>query len=175
MANVIIGIIGVVLFILLAIAGAIFLGPQFTAANNNGKAAALVQSATQIASAVNLTNTQNGTTYASGVSTSQLVTDGGLKVVPGNTVNTAATGAFLLINAAAPASTTAVADTITASLGTGNKPVCDQIEKQSGGASTGAVVTTLTNLPRVNGCIVLAAATNPVSFFPNENIVYAKI
>ena len=172
MANVIIGINGVVLFILLAIAGAIFLGPQFTAANNNGKAAALVQSATQIASAVNLTNTQNGTTYVGNTAVSQLVTDGGLKVVPGNSI--VAANAFLRINASTPSSTTLAADTVTADIGAAGQPVCDQIEKQSGG-TVALTVADVSALPRVNGCVKLSAVVAPVNGASGEYVVYAKI
>lgn len=54
MSNVLIGIIGVILFIGLALAGALFLGPRFQDSTNNSKAAAVVQTMTQLANASNM-------------------------------------------------------------------------------------------------------------------------
>ncbi len=61
MSNVLIGIIGVILFIGLALAGALFLGPRFQEATTNSKAAASVQIMKQIADAANLYTVQEGT------------------------------------------------------------------------------------------------------------------
>lgn len=62
MSNVLIGIIGVILFIGLALAGALFLGPRFQESTNNSKAAAQIQAMSQIAQAVNMYRVQEGST-----------------------------------------------------------------------------------------------------------------
>lgn len=54
MSNVLIGIIGVILFIGLALAGALFLGPRFQEATTNSTASAAIQATAQIAAAANL-------------------------------------------------------------------------------------------------------------------------
>ncbi len=60
MSNVLIGIIGVILFIGLALAGALFLGPRFQEATINSKAAALVQQANQVVQARSMYTVQQG-------------------------------------------------------------------------------------------------------------------
>ncbi len=60
MSNVLIGIIGVILFIGLALAGALFLGPRFQESTNNSKASAAVQAVSQVAHAVNMYQAQEG-------------------------------------------------------------------------------------------------------------------
>jgi len=78
MSNVLIGIIGVILFIGLALAGALFLGPRFQEATANSKAAATVQAISQVARAIELYEVQEGRQYPSG-STSPLVAAGYMK------------------------------------------------------------------------------------------------
>ena len=58
MSNVLIGIIGVILFIGLALAGALFLGPRFQQSTNNSKASASVQAVSQVGNAANMANVQ---------------------------------------------------------------------------------------------------------------------
>src|SRR3546814_18801710 len=60
MSNVLIGIIGVILFIGLALAGALFLGPRFQESTNNSRPSASVQAVSQIASAANMFAVQEG-------------------------------------------------------------------------------------------------------------------
>lgn len=60
MSNVLIGIIGVILFIGLALAGALFLGPRFQEASNASKASAYVSEGRQIASAMQMYRVQEG-------------------------------------------------------------------------------------------------------------------
>jgi len=60
MSNVLIGIIGVILFIGLALAGALFLGPRFQESTNNSKAASVVQANAQLANAAALYRVQEG-------------------------------------------------------------------------------------------------------------------
>ena len=60
MSNVLIGIIGVILFIGLALAGALFLGPRFQEATSNSKASATMQAISQTADAAVLASLQTG-------------------------------------------------------------------------------------------------------------------
>lgn len=61
MSNVLIGIIGVILFIGLALAGALFLGPRFQESSSSAEAAASVSAIQQVVSAIELIRTENGT------------------------------------------------------------------------------------------------------------------
>ncbi len=90
MSNVLIGIIGVILFIGLALAGALFLGPRFQEATINSKTAAIEQSLSQIVQAANLYRVQEGkdllaSNYATNVQT--LRDTGYLKTVVGSPLN----------------------------------------------------------------------------------------
>ena len=87
MSNVLIGIIGVILFIGLALAGALFLGPRFQEATLNSKASAMMGAIGQAASAANLYRLQTGNDVPGyGIGESQVVTalvNGGyLKSIP---------------------------------------------------------------------------------------------
>ncbi len=84
MSNVLIGIIGVILFIGLALAGALFLGPRFQESTLNSKAAASVQAVSQVAHATSMSSVQSGTTLMAGTSVSGLVASGHLKSEPAN-------------------------------------------------------------------------------------------
>jgi hypothetical protein len=86
MSNVLIGIIGVILFIGLALAGALFLGPRFQESTNNSKASAQIQAMSQIAQAANMYLVQEGTrTDDIGV----LVSSKYLKSVPASSTGSA--------------------------------------------------------------------------------------
>jgi type II secretory pathway pseudopilin PulG len=61
MSNVLIGIIGVILFIGLALAGALFLGPRFQAATNDSRASAIVQALQQTQNAYEMRRVNVGT------------------------------------------------------------------------------------------------------------------
>lgn len=95
MSNVLIGIIGVILFIGLALAGALFLGPRFQESTNNSKASAAVQAAAQISSAANLAGVQQGTLVApTAAALEALQADGFLKSMPGNPSGSTAPSLF---------------------------------------------------------------------------------
>lgn len=81
MSNVLIGIIGVILFIGLALAGALFLGPRFQESTNNSKASAQVAAMHQIANAANMYQVNEG---KSTLDIQLLKTGGYLKAVPGD-------------------------------------------------------------------------------------------
>ncbi len=81
MSNVLIGIIGVILFIGLAVAGASFLGPRFQQSTNMSKAASVTASLDQMANAVKMRKVATGSTGPAG-SPNYLVSEGYLKAVP---------------------------------------------------------------------------------------------
>ena len=120
MSNVLIGIIGVILFIGLALAGALFLGPRFQESTNNSRASAAVQAVSQVANAANMYQVQEG---KSDYSTTNLVSGGYLKVLPSNPTS----------STDAPAIGTGV---VTMKLGTNASAVCAAIAKQTSGATT---------------------------------------
>ncbi len=82
MSNVLIGIIGVILFIGLALAGALFLGPRFQEATANSKAASLQQAMQQLAQAASMYRVQEGQPLRAadyGTNTQTLIAKGYLK------------------------------------------------------------------------------------------------
>lgn len=84
MTNVLIGIIGVILFIGLSLAGALYLGPRFHEAQNNSTAMAVTQAASQVSSAANLYRVESGFGVRSRVPASQLRDAGYLRAIPMN-------------------------------------------------------------------------------------------
>ena len=122
MSNVLIGIIGVILFIGLALAGALFLGPRFQESTNNSRASAAVQAVSQVSSAANMYRVQEGR-GAADVTTLQ--TSGYLKSVPSNPTG-----------GTAPALTGTANDTVgryaTMVLAGNSAAICEAINKQSG-------------------------------------------
>ncbi len=89
MSNVLIGIIGVILFIGLALAGALFLGPRFQETSIASKASAWTQGQAQIAQAVNMKRVLEGASVQADATTpeamrAKLVDSGFLKSVPIN-------------------------------------------------------------------------------------------
>ena len=129
MSNVLIGIIGVILFIGLALAGALFLGPRFQESTNNSRASAAVQAVSQVSNAANMYKVQEGTDASAGdvADGGQLVTSGYLKSTPSNPAGTAA------INLGA----TGTSRFVTMVLAGNAKAICQAINKQSGVAMTG--------------------------------------
>ena len=90
MSNVLIGIIGVILFIGLALAGALFLGPRFQESTNVSKAAAVVQALKQTADASAMYGVQEGKDLLasqSGSNMALLVSSGYLRSPIVNPVN----------------------------------------------------------------------------------------
>lgn len=90
MSAVLIGIIGVILFIGLALAGALFLGPRFQEASISSKAATLMTQVSQVADAANLYALNSGMPYPATTFTaaSDLV-PGYMRSVPVNPIDPA--------------------------------------------------------------------------------------
>ena len=135
MSNVLIGIIGVILFIGLALAGALFLGPRFQESTNNSKASAAVQAVSQVASAANMYNVQEGKTTTS---IADLTGGNYLKSVPGNPMSGTGAGAPIIESLTyGTAPDTVTATYVTMDLGAGAEAVCTAIARQSGQALVG--------------------------------------
>lgn len=85
MSNVLIGIIGVILFIGLALAGALFLGPRFQEATTNSDASAVMAGIHQVAMAAEMYRLQEGASTLIPANDAALTTSGYLKTRPSNT------------------------------------------------------------------------------------------
>lgn len=93
MSNLLIGIIGVALFIGIAIAGAVFLGPRFEDSATNSVASNSIQAVTLVATAANSYRMATGYVSGSDMGTPQSLVDAGfMKSVP---TNPSASGAGL--------------------------------------------------------------------------------
>ncbi len=127
MSNVLIGIIGVILFIGLALAGALFLGPRFQQSTQASRASAAVQATAQVASAMNMYRAVEGTDYA-GTGFDDLVTAGYLKAVPSNPTGT---GDFDVGSVSDGNGSSR--PVVLMRLGTDAEAVCKEINKQTSG------------------------------------------
>lgn len=180
MSNVLIGIIGVILFIGLALAGALFLGPRFQESSNSSKAAAVMQSVAQVAQATNLYQLQEGRPlmgdqYATTMQT--LVDAKYLKTTVRNPLNSEPIylGDRNGYGRAEPV------HNIQTTVGSGNdgvaKSICREIERQSGASNSEASLTPITQESgwgtRMGsgrqGCFLYAVAT------PGIFIAYAPL
>lgn len=84
MSNVLLGVIGVILFIGLALAGALFLGDRFKDTRNTSVAAASVAAVSQVSNAVNMYNAIEPEIARAGIEPSLLLSRQYLKAVPSN-------------------------------------------------------------------------------------------
>ena len=148
MSNVLIGIIGVILFIGLALAGALFLGPRFQQSTANAKASAIVQSLQQIQSAENLYRLNEGKSIPSGGSGEALLAtlrgDGYLKARPVNPFATDATPSDIVYHGGDTSASQTGAPMVMAftflPTGTTARDACYAIEKQMGNPTPEAQV-----------------------------------
>lgn len=127
MSNVLIGIIGVIVFIGLALAGALFLDDRFQQSQNSSRASALVQRTAQVAAAINLYNVTMGEPVQSGNIKTVLYDTGYLKsflqgmrmvAIDGNTASGRAYWAVAAVGSIAPDNT---------------EVVCREINRQTNG------------------------------------------
>jgi len=180
MSNVLIGIIGVILFIGLALAGALFLGPRFQESMNNSRASAVVQAVSQTAAAASLSSTQSGSpVVADPTSAAALATDGFMKSLPGNPVkgtNAAATPS--LVNFIGDDRTVGysnfydgkTAKYVMMRIGDNQKSVCDAVSKQSGSTQAAGGLSGDGQMTQVVGC-----GYSDVSPTVKSYIVWARI
>ncbi len=150
MSQVLIGIIGVILFIGLALAGAMFLGPRFQESANNSRASASLQAVAQVAQAANMYQLQEGFPSAN---VSALTGGGYLKAVPVNPVNNGVEP----ILADYLGSSDGVMDHVTMNIGLTSEPgtmqICEAINKQAvGSAGTPPTAAPTASSTGVSGC-----------------------
>jgi hypothetical protein len=188
MSNVLIGIIGVILFIGLALAGALFLGPRFQESTNNSKASAAVQAVAQVSSAANMATVQNGYVLAATAANAGAMADvvgasgteaakslkgnGFLKSVPTNPLD--GTNSIALLSSAGSNS---AGDAHFAVMPIGsNDAVCNAISRQSGSSDPAPSVTntaTLTTaISRPSGCF---KATAVVGSLTAQNYAFSRL
>jgi len=154
MSNVLIGIIGVILFIGLALAGALFLGPRFQDATANSTASASVAAATQIAHGLSLMQVTEGVDYdPSSTVDSQLVAKGYLKSQP----TVAGSLAFISNDTVAPYTKGATVMNPRYSIvvfadGAKGERICRSVVAQTGGDGKADLPTTSTPSGTI-GCI----------------------
>ena len=160
MSNVLIGIIGVILFIGLALAGALILGEDFRSASNDTKAAQISQTIHQIASAASMYEVKTGRQLMDG--DQGLLMPRFLKSIPSNPIyptSSAYTHQYMLsYQQDNPGSgrSTLQANFVVLFLYAGTpagdvqmKAVCDSINSAAGVASSAAAVAG----PSVFGCV----------------------
>jgi hypothetical protein len=154
MSNVLIGIIGVILFIGLALAGALILGDDFKSANTSSKAATIVSMLQQTANAATMYQTRRGVTLMASEGSSvvaTLVAAKSLKSVPINPVNPGNGPIGADVDGGQSASRPLRMFFI--DLGTSDvaRETCREIERSSGAADADAVIDNLTAFaPRAN-------------------------
>ncbi len=162
MSNVLIGIIGVILFIGLALAGALILGDDFRAANASSKASAVSANLQQIAQAANMHQLKRGVVIPSSTAngiTLMLKNAGALRTQAVNPYN----GLDVFATDAGGAHNTGRATHLYTNIGFANdesaRRLCIALEESAGAANPEAVTTPSTLLakttaaPRI-GCVL---------------------
>jgi type II secretory pathway pseudopilin PulG len=139
MSNVLIGIIGVILFIGLALAGALFLGPRFQESTNNSKASASVQAISQISNAIELYRTQEGSAYpAENITSTSALVPGYLKAIPTNPMTGSTSYLGLDVGGAQRAGFPIAIVTMVIGFDAKAKAVCEAVQRQSGQLASSA-------------------------------------
>lgn len=155
MSNVLIGIIGVILFIGLAIAGALFLGPRFQESSYNAEAARVINSVRQVSSAAAMYQTDMSGPIPIGTDLSALTSKGYLRTVPGNPYDTSWTVEALDNGFARDGGANVFAWSI------GNRSgVCEAIQRQTAQTQAGFAfddtVHPLSDMLKAGGCFKVA-------------------
>lgn len=134
MVNVLVGIIGVLLFIALALAGAAYLGPRFTQAMVNSKAMSVTQMTSQITMALSMRRGDEGVPMVARSQLVSLVSPGYLKTLPMNPFIGEGGFPFRVLYSGDVESSLYYADVVFGSLGHGEEmlQVCRAINKQAG-------------------------------------------
>lgn len=175
MSNVLIGIIGVILFIGLALAGALFLGPQFTTATYDTQAARVVSSIQQVTSALNMYRAVEGIDHQSALNGDLAPTY--LKSYP--IALDGGTGSFGSTNDDGTQTAAPYTYVITGVYNADQSravPICRSIALKSGQSvpATGApIISSLSQLTTQTGCFVLS--TQQGVLVANRAYAYGKI
>ncbi len=181
MSSVLVGIIGIALFIGIAISGAIFLGPKFDDAQLNSIASSTTTELSKIAAASSsyafTTGTNRGLNAGDiGV----LLSSGILKAAPVNIAGSGRNYQIVRYDAHAIATAPAqdfVPEYVFLSLGT-DRDLCTVIERQAGGLAAGQEVSTTPQLiqnmsARKSGCFRGQHQTTDIN--SGDYIAYVKI
>jgi hypothetical protein len=163
MSNVLIGIIGVILFIGLALAGALILGDDFRTSSSASKAAATIQQLQQISNAISMYQLKTGRTMIASEDNVTLLQPRFLKSYPAaNPFN----GATYRINDATASVGASPVRMVITNFGTDerSRDACIAIEEQASGGTpdmTGKADfgATVAAKPRV-GCFLYSANSN---------------
>ena len=130
MSNVLIGIIGVILFIGLALAGALFLGERFAQSRNTSVASSTVQAVAQISNGINLYNAENGVAMMASTDPTVLTDPAAkyLKSIPGNPTGGSAA---VILSDVASATNTLPGRLVVMKLAGATADVCKAISRQT--------------------------------------------
>jgi len=180
-SNVLIGIIGVILFIGLALAGALFLGPRFQAATIDSKAAAAVQGMQQLAHAMTLMRINEGKAYDANLSLlpgtnpeTSPVSRGYLKTLPKSPVNSAYDPFMVDATSNRSGEPKFSVITLSPSGDTVGESVCLNIVRRTGQDPEATVVPALSAIPdKPVGCIRLVGGDLLMS--PGYFYVFARM
>lgn len=184
MTNVLIGIIGVILFIGLALAGAMFLGPRFQQAQHNSKAMSLTQMASQIVIAMEIKRSDDGTPMPARQSMTVLAQKSYLKSVPTNPYLGEGGWPFRALYSHDLRSDSYYADVVFLSIGHGEDApaVCRSINKQAGisgddvpNLPLGSGTDIGPALVRPSGCFRMHDMGIPGEAAPGDFVVYSRI
>ena len=184
MVNVLIGIIGVILFIGLALAGAGFLGPKFTEAMVKSKAMAVSQLTSQITMALTMHRGDEQVPLVARTSLVSLVPKGYLKDVPMNPFMGEGGYPFRALYSGAVERGDFYADVVFVSMGNGNEMmlVCEAINRQSPGGVAEVpqmpleMGTDIRSMLRgTTGCFQVHAAGIYGEANPGDYVVYSRI
>lgn len=184
MVNVLIGIVGVILFIALALIGASFLGPKFTEAMVNSKAMAVSQLTSQVTMALTMFRGDEQVPVVAKTNLVTLVPKGYLKDVPLNPFIGEGGYPFRALYSGAVESPYHYADVVFVSLGSGseNMLVCEAINRQAPGGSrdipqmpveAGTDITEM--LTSTTGCFQVHALGIYGEANPGDYVVYSRI
>lgn len=183
MSNVLLGIVGVILFIGLALAGAYFLGPQFQKAYVNSKAVAVTQMTSQVMAASSLYRTDNGRPIVARQSVAGLESLGYLSTVPLNPYIDQGGFPFRTLYAGDLQSSGFYADIVMLDMGGSEdaRAVCGALNRQTMGSeeiaelaiASGADISSMTS--RSMGCFRMHDIGVPGEANPHDYIVFAQL
>lgn len=183
MSSVLIGIIGITLFVGLALAGALFLGPRFQDAQDNASASAFVAGVSDVASAANSFQIANSYTRGPAMSRpADLMAGGFLKSLPSDPLSRSGYQIEIVDAAGIDEASAADANAWTPrfviwSLGS-SKDICSLIERKLGNIQAQAEVSDVSKsissfATKSAGCFRSTGDTATTN--PDDYVVYSRI
>lgn len=182
MSQILLGLVGVVIFIGLALAASVLFGDQFRQSTATSRAAAMVQAATQLSHAASLFNLQSGQVLQANDLPAVLVSGNYLAGVPRNPMLSDADFFLRRRSNVGSSGVTGNADIVLTRLGSGGASslewrVCRQIELQAGATGSIPDVTAVdvTGVAvRPFGCFRTPSAVAAAGFAANDYYAYAR-